>query len=110
MGDSRRRWATEFERHAVASVRSSGRPIRAVARELGCFAWSALRTGLARDGAVNSCTAGRSGVVVEVDDAADADDLDDAPKRWPRVEHDDRGHARRDLGLPGRGRRCRSSP
>ena len=36
MGDSRRRWSPEFKRDAVALVRSSGRPISAVARELGC--------------------------------------------------------------------------
>src|SRR3954447_4200737 len=36
VGDSRRRWSPEFKRDAVALVRSSGRPISAVARELGC--------------------------------------------------------------------------
>ena len=36
MGDSRRRWSAEFKRDAVALVRSSGRPISAVAREFGC--------------------------------------------------------------------------
>lgn len=36
MGDSRRRWSPEFKRDAVALVRSSGRPIAEVARELGC--------------------------------------------------------------------------
>ena len=36
MGDSRRRWSPEFKRDAVALVRSSGRPISDIARELGC--------------------------------------------------------------------------
>jgi transposase len=36
MGDSRRRWSPEFKRDAVALVRSSGRPISEIARELGC--------------------------------------------------------------------------
>ncbi|MGH9135490.1 MAG: transposase, partial [Acidimicrobiales bacterium] len=36
MGVSRRRWSPEFKRDAVALVRSSGRPISDVARELGC--------------------------------------------------------------------------
>ena len=36
MGDSRRRWSPEFKRDAVALVRSSGRPISVIARELGC--------------------------------------------------------------------------
>jgi transposase len=36
MGDTRRRWSPEFKRDAVALVRSSGRPIADVARELGC--------------------------------------------------------------------------
>jgi transposase len=36
MGDKRRRWSPEFKRDAVALVRSSGRPIAEVARELGC--------------------------------------------------------------------------
>ena len=44
MGDSRRRWSPEFKRDAVALVRSSGRPISAVARELGCGE-SSLGTG-----------------------------------------------------------------
>jgi transposase len=36
MGQQRRRWSPEFKRDAVALVRSSGRPICDVARELGC--------------------------------------------------------------------------
>lgn len=36
MGDLRRRWSPEFKRDAVALVRSSGRAISDVARELGC--------------------------------------------------------------------------
>src|SRR5215211_2165153 len=36
MGDSPRRWSPEFKRDAVALVRSSGRPISVIARELGC--------------------------------------------------------------------------
>jgi transposase len=36
MGEKRRRWSPEFKRDAVALVRSSGRPIAEVARELGC--------------------------------------------------------------------------
>jgi transposase len=35
MGDTRRRWSPEFKRDAVALVRSSGRSIADVARELG---------------------------------------------------------------------------
>ena len=36
MGESRRRWSPEFKRDAVALVRSSGRSVASVARELGC--------------------------------------------------------------------------
>jgi transposase len=36
MGEKRRRWSPEFKRDAVAMVRSSGRTIADVARELGC--------------------------------------------------------------------------
>ena len=36
IGDSRWRWSPEFKRDAVALVRSSGRPISVIARELGC--------------------------------------------------------------------------
>lgn len=32
----RRKWSPEFKRDAVALVRSSGRPLADVARELGC--------------------------------------------------------------------------
>jgi transposase len=48
MGDSRRRWSPEFKRDAVALVRSSGRSISDVARELGCGE-SSLGYWLARD-------------------------------------------------------------
>ena len=48
MGDSRRRWSPEFKRDAVALVRSSGRPISAVVRDLGCGE-SSLGYWLARD-------------------------------------------------------------
>ena len=48
MGDSRRRWSPEFKRDAVALVRSSGRPISVIARELGCGE-SSLSYWLARD-------------------------------------------------------------
>src|SRR2546421_2134799 len=36
MGETRRRWSPEFKRDAGALVRSSGRPIAEVAKELGC--------------------------------------------------------------------------
>jgi len=36
MGRQRRQFSPEFKRDAVELVRSSGRPISAVARELGC--------------------------------------------------------------------------
>lgn len=36
MGDTRRRWSPEFKRDAVALVRSSGRSMAEVAKELGC--------------------------------------------------------------------------
>jgi transposase len=36
MGEQRRRWPPEFKRDAVALVRSSGRSIAEIARELGC--------------------------------------------------------------------------
>ena len=36
MGETRRRWSSEFKLDAVALVRSSGRSIADVARELGC--------------------------------------------------------------------------
>ena len=48
MGDSRRRWSPEFKRDAVALVRSSGRPISVIARELGCGE-SSLSYWLAKD-------------------------------------------------------------
>jgi len=48
MGDSRRRWSPEFKRDAVALVRSSGRPISDIARELGCGE-SSLGYWLAKD-------------------------------------------------------------
>jgi transposase len=35
MGEQRRRWSPEFKRDAVALVRSSGRPVAEIARELG---------------------------------------------------------------------------
>jgi transposase len=48
MGDTRRRWSPEFKRDAVSLVRSSGRPIADVARELGCGD-SSLSYWLAKD-------------------------------------------------------------
>ena len=48
MGETRRRWSAEFKRDAVALVRSSGRPIADVARELGCGE-SSLSYWLAKD-------------------------------------------------------------
>ena len=48
MGETRRRWSPEFKRDAVALVRSSGRPIVEVARELGCGE-SSLGGWLAKD-------------------------------------------------------------
>lgn len=48
MGETRRRWSPEFKRDAVALVRSSGRPIVDVARELGCGE-SSLGGWLAKD-------------------------------------------------------------
>ena len=35
MAEQRRRWSPEFKRDAVSLVRSSGRPVAEVARELG---------------------------------------------------------------------------
>lgn len=48
MGQQRRRWSPEFKRDAVTLVRSSGRPIVEVARELGCGA-SSLGNWVGRD-------------------------------------------------------------
>jgi transposase len=48
MGRQRRQFSPEFKRDAVGLVRSSGRPIAQVARELG-IGESSLSTWLARD-------------------------------------------------------------
>jgi transposase len=48
MGESRRWWSPEFKRDAVALVRSSGRSIADVARELGCGE-SSLGSWVAKD-------------------------------------------------------------
>ena len=48
MGRHRRQFSPEFKRDAVELVRSSGRPVAQVAKELGCGE-SSLSLGLAND-------------------------------------------------------------
>jgi transposase len=48
MADMRRRWSPEFKRDAVNLVRSSGRPVAEIARELG-VGESSLSYWLAKD-------------------------------------------------------------
>jgi transposase len=69
MGQQRRRFSPEFKRDAVALLRSSGRPVSEVARELGCGETS-LGSWVAKDRA-DRASGDPGGVAVEVAESAE---------------------------------------